>query len=29
VKQTMADNPELCEEVETKIREAISAKAAG
>ncbi|MFM9007367.1 MAG: recombinase RecA [Bacteroidota bacterium] len=29
VKQTMADNPELCEEVEAKIREAISAKAAG
>lgn len=29
VKQTMADNPELCEEVEAKIREAISAKAEG
>ena len=29
VKQTMADNPELCEEVEAKIREAIAAKAEG
>jgi len=27
VKQTFADNPELCDEVEAKIREAISAKA--
>jgi len=28
VKQTLADNPELCDEIEAKIREAISVKAA-
>ena len=28
VKQTLADNPELCDEIEAKIRAAISAKAA-
>lgn len=28
VKQTLSDNPELCDEVENKIREAITAKAA-
>jgi hypothetical protein len=28
VKHTLADNPELCDEIENKIREAISAKAA-
>ena len=28
VKQTLADNPELCEEIEAKIREALTAKAA-
>jgi recombination protein RecA len=27
VKQTLADNPELCEEIEAKIRAAFSAKA--
>ena len=29
VKQTLADNPELCDEIETKIREALTAKAEG
>jgi len=28
VKQTLADNPELCDEIEAKIREALTAKAA-